>query len=246
MRPSRSVVWRSLLALSLAVPLATQVAAHQGDAASVSTAPRAAHGSVAAQPQRVYTPAPQGELPTNLPSGLVHPGSVLVAFRTPVQVDNTQRHVALAAGQSAPAADIAALSTVFDGLHTTAITHLFTNLPAAQLNATRARAEAATGHYVTDFTQVYQVSFDPSINDGVAANRLAASPLVSSAMPDFIFQTQSQRGGAPALAPGVGVHVLNVAPRQQSAIDRKRTAAHPGIARLNATTLPGNYSYTTD
>ena len=71
------------------------------------------------------------------------------------------------------------------GLHATSVRHLFTNIPAARLEAARTRAMRATHRSLIDLTQVYQVRFDPSINDGEAANRLQASGLVATAMPDY-------------------------------------------------------------
>ncbi|HWE60412.1 MAG TPA: hypothetical protein VHB98_01750, partial [Chloroflexota bacterium] len=167
---------------------------------------------------------PQQDFPTNLPTRLVHPGTVLVAFRAPVNVVGT--HIALAGGQGQfSTAAATSLSATLDALHTTRIVHILQGLPVDRLNAARARAEAATGRYITDFTQLYLVNFDPAINDGAAANRLARSPLVSSAMPDFLYHTPlHQAARAPA------------ATRQAAAI----TTTTPGVA---AATLPPNYSY---
>src|SRR5262245_44504682 len=130
----------------------------------------------------------QPRLPTNLTNRQVHPGSVLVAFRTPVRASGN--HVAPdGSGRTAASSnELNKLNGILDSLHATALRHLFTNIPAAALDAARAKAQAATGAYVTDLTQVYQVIFDPSINDGEAVNRLASSSLVSSVMPDWILR----------------------------------------------------------
>src|SRR4029077_309877 len=110
-------------------------------------------------------------------------GEALIAFKTPVAVAGTQ-FVANPAGNADPA-DLAALNQTLASLGTTNVQRLFTNISADQHNAARARAEAATGHFVTDFTQVYMVTFNPVNNAGAAANSLARSPLLSSAMPDW-------------------------------------------------------------
>src|SRR5262249_45606467 len=111
-----------------------------------------------------------------LPTHVAHPGSAIVAFNTPIQASGDQ--FAATAGTQAAGSDIAALNSTLSQLHATSVTHLFTNIPADQLAAARAKAMAATGHYVTDFTQVYQISYDPQINSGTAANDLAQSKLV--------------------------------------------------------------------
>ena len=102
----------------------------------------------------------QRSLPTNLSNRQVHPGSVLVAFRTPVQ--SSGAHVAAESGASVTAStpDLDQINRILDSLHATSVRHLFTNIPAATLNAARDRAVAATQAYVTDFTQVYQITFD--------------------------------------------------------------------------------------
>ena len=136
-------------------------------------------------------PSPQRPLPTNLPARLAHPGDVLVAFRAPVgvagaQVASTGTSGAYRVNVARAQVDVRALNRTLSGLRTTRLTRLFAGLDTTRLNAARQRAMAKTGRYVTDFTQVYQVSFDPKINDGKAANELARSPLVASASPNFI------------------------------------------------------------
>jgi hypothetical protein len=130
--------------------------------------------------------ATQRPYPPRLPSSVAHPGSAIVAFRTPVQAAG-DRFAASPQG-AAGASDIAALNQTLQNIGATSVRHLFTNVPAGELQAARARAQAATGTYVTDFTQVYQVTFNRTVPDGSAANQLAKSSLISSAMPDFVYR----------------------------------------------------------
>ncbi len=203
--------------------------------------PQTAYGAQAHDAQLVGDdpqPSPQRPLPTNLPATLAHPGSVLVAFLAPVGVTATHTRVASVGTSGAYHAntakartDVATLNQTLSGLGTTRITHLFAGLDATALNAARARAMAKTGRYITDFTQVYQVSFDPKINDGKAANELARSPLVASASPDFILpKPVAQRDGLPAAT------MAREAPGAHAAATRSRAAA---------LAIP-NYSYVTD
>ena len=77
----------------------------------------------------------------------------------------------------------------------------------------------ATGGYVTDLTQVYQVTFDPSINDGDAANRLETSGLVWTAMPDIKYHVPTHTEKAAS-------HTTSTKPKtvkrttKKSAVDR--------------------------
>src|SRR5262245_40768498 len=142
-------------------------------ALSVTGAALGLTASASAATQRAY-PA--------LPAGVAHKGSAIVAFNTPVQAANG-RFVS----SQASAADLNALNATLASIGATSVGHLFTNLPADELQAARAQAEQAEGRAVTDFTQVYQVTYNPAVNAGTAANDLAKSKLVSSAMPDWIF-----------------------------------------------------------
>jgi hypothetical protein len=166
-----------------------------------------------------------------LPTNVAHAGSAIVAFKTPIQASGDQ--FAATAGTQAASSDIAALNSTLSQLKASSVKQLFTNIPADQLAQARAQAMAATGQYVTDFTQVYQISYDPQINSGDAANDLAQSKLISSAMPDWIFhkptdpskQSKSQRKAA------------------LKAMTRARAAAQPNP---NAAALPKNAGYITD
>jgi hypothetical protein len=172
----------------------------------------------------------QPRLPTNLNNRQVHPGSVLVAFRTPVRASGNHVAPDSSGRATASSSELNQLNNVLDSLRAIEVRHLFANIPAAALNTARARAEAATGAYVTDLTQVYQVTFDPSINDGEAVNRLAASSLVSSAMPDWIFHVQPHEQAA-AVA-GAAVQAV--------------TAARAAGSQASLLTLPPNYGYISD
>jgi len=201
--------------------------------------PQTAYGAQAHAAQRVGDdpqPSPQRSLPTNLPATLAHPGDVLVAFRAPVGVTATRVASAGTSGAyhanaATAQTDVATLNQTLSGLGTTRITHLFAGIDATALNAARARAMAKTGRYITDFTQVYQVSFDPKINDGKAANELARSPLVASASPDFILpKPVVQKDGLPA-----------------ATTPREAPGAHAAVTRSRAAALAiPNYSYVTD
>jgi hypothetical protein len=182
------------------------------------------------QPVVSMAQARQRPLPTNLSSRQVHPGSVVVAFRAPVRASG--KHIA-ASGTGLSAAannELNTLNRTLDSLRTKQVRHLFSNIPAATLNAARAKAQAATGEDITDFTQVYQIIFDPSINDGEAVNRLASSGLVSSAMPDWIYHQPPHEKARP-LTQAASVAVA---------------AARAAGSRSGLLTLPPNYSYISD
>jgi hypothetical protein len=170
------------------------------------------------------TPAKGPLYPTAIPREVAHPGSVIVAFRTPVtahgaRVDRETR-------TRASDADVARTNQALTALGAVSVDHLLTNIPAATLDAARARAERATHASLTDFTQVYQVRFDPRVNPGAAANRMAQAPLVSSAMPDFLFRSVSQN--------------------QQAATARPARAAAAAPTAPTAAGLPANAAYVTD
>src|SRR4029079_4033432 len=97
-------------------------------------------GTAAAANQRVC--------PARLPAGVAHPGSAIVAFKTPVTASG-DRFAASPAG-NAGASAIAQLNSALSPIGATHVRRLFTNTPADQLAAARARAEAATGKFVTD------------------------------------------------------------------------------------------------
>lgn len=172
---------------------------------------------------------PQQRLyPAHLPGNLVHKGSVIVAFRTPVAARG--RHFARNSRGHASAAQLDAFNKTLAALHATSVRRLFTNVPAATLNAARARAQAATHAYVTDFTQIYQIRYSPSINAGEAANRLGKSSLLSSAMPDWRYKVPSD-------------------PAKLSATARQKALTAPRASTTTSPTtggLPGNYSFRTD
>ena len=181
-------------------------------------------GTAMAATQRIY--------PAKLPADIAHPGSAIVAFKTPVTAAGD--HFAASPSGNAGAADIAALNSALSSIGARAVRRLFTNVPADQLAAARARAEAATGKFVTDFTQVYQVVYDPKVASGTAANALARSPIVSAAMPDFIFKgpkdpaklTRAQRKAA------------------LKAAARARAADHPQSSDVSS--LPRNEAFRSD
>ncbi|HZC52078.1 MAG TPA: S8 family serine peptidase, partial [Mycobacterium sp.] len=167
----------------------------------------------------------------HLPASSVYPGSVLVAFRAPVSVSgariNTTADGARRAGL--PPASVATetdrVNNVLAGLHATSVQRLFTNIPAAKLQAARERAMRATGRYLTDLTQTYLVRFSPSLNDGAAANRLQTSGLVWTATPNFKLQKPMHEAASPISRPG---------------------AAPVSGSSSSAAGLPPNYSYATD
>src|SRR5262249_16635266 len=172
----------------------------------------------------------QPRLPTNLTNRQAHPGSVLVAFRIPVRANGNHVAPGGSGGTTPSSSELNKFNGILHSLHTTELRHLFSNIPAGALGAARAKAQAATGAYVTDLTQVYQVIFDPSINDGEAVNRLASSSLISSAMPDWI---------------------LRVPPHEQPSADARAavqagTPARAGGVGPSALTLPPNYGYISD
>jgi hypothetical protein len=181
-------------------------------------------GTAAAANQRVY--------PARLPADIAHPGSAIVAFRTPVTASGD--HFAASPSGNAGASDIAQLNSALSSIGATHVRRLFTNIPADQLAAARARAEAATGKFVTDFTQVYQVVYDPKVASGEAANELARSPLVSAAMPDWIFKGPKD----PAKLSGA----QRKAALKASA--RARAADHPQSS--DVASLPRNDAYRSD
>ncbi len=181
----------------------------------------------------------QAKHATNLPASSVHAGSVIVAFRGAVTTSG--HHVSIsansarAAGFDATAASNEAkhVNSILDGLGATSVKHLFTNIPASKLNAARASAMKASGHYITDFTQVYQVTFNPKINDGEAANRLQSSGLVWTAMPDFKYQTTVQKNPQ-----ATNEHFTKQVMPKASAAAKKSNST--------AASLPPNYGYTSD
>jgi Subtilase family len=211
--------WRCrLLAACLALLVAIAYVA--------SSPPARVHAAgFAAAKQRLY--------PANLPSQVAHPGSLLVAFRTPVVARNNRfEHDSRG---SASDQQLAAVNQALTGIGAIGIDHLFTNVPAATLDAARAKTEAATHAFVTDFTQVYQVRFNPAINSGVAANRMTgSSSLISSAMPNFVMQPPS-RGEAQALSP---------AAVQQALAAPRAAGVSPGA--VSASGLPTNSGYQSD
>ncbi len=160
-----------------------------------------------------------------------------MAFNTPVQAANGQ-FAAAPSSQADPAA-LSALNATLASIGATRVDRLFTNLPAAELQAARAQAEAAEGKTLTDFTQIYQVTYNPAINAGTAANDIAKSKLVSSAMPDWIFTkptdpnklTRAQRKTAQAALTKARV------------ADKGATAPAPVS---NAASLPKNAAYISD
>ena len=91
----------------------------------------------------------------------------------------------------------------------------------------------ATGGYVTDLTQVYQVTFDPSINDGDAANRLETSGLVWTAMPDIKYHVPTHTEKAAS-------HTTSTKPKTVKRSTKKSAST------ASAAALPVNYSYATD
>jgi hypothetical protein len=216
--------FRSMPRRSIAAICAAAIAV-AGAATSVALA-----GPSAAATARLVVP--QHALHSiHLPSSGVHPGSVLVAFRAPVSVSGARIHSTAQGAESAglPVAAVmnetARVNAVLAGLHATGVRHLFTNIPAAQLESARAKAMKATGRYLTDLTQMYEVTFAPSINDGDAANRLQSSGLVYTAMPNLKYKVPArEKATTPA-------HV-------QAAV-----AAAPAST---SGSLPPNYSYATD
>ncbi|HEX2785361.1 MAG TPA: S8 family serine peptidase [Ilumatobacteraceae bacterium] len=185
-------------------------------------------------PAKAFVPPPNRQYPVNLPSTLAHPGSVIVAFKTPVAAAGDR--VSGDGSGSAATTDLDAINATLAGLNATSVHHLFTNIPADKLAAARSTAEADTGAYVTDFTQVYEVSFAADVNPGEAANQLSQSALVSAAMPDWIFKVPSNDRAT-----------LSAVQVQQAlaAVDAARNApASNGTP--NAASLPTNDAYRTD
>lgn len=187
-------------------------------------------------PAVVYAAPPKPTLPTNLSKDQAHPGAALVAFRTPVKVSGHK--IGRGGDSNASDDELNALNKTLDGLGATSVKHLFSNIPAAALNDARAKAEADTGAFVTDFTQVYLIKFNPSINPGEAVNRLATSPLITSAMPDLVFRQP--------------VHekpILTQA-QVQAALNAPRASVVSNMARMAGpaptVNLPVNYSYKND
>jgi hypothetical protein len=179
-------------------------------------------------PAPAYAAPRQRPIPYRLNAGEVHPGSVVVAFRGAARPQGGH----LLGVDNASAQDVDALNNVLDGLGTTQIIHLFANLPAGQLNAMRARAMAATGRYITDFTQVYQIKFNPAIDSADAVNRLIASDLVTAATPDWIYRQPSHEQA-------------RLAPAQVQAALHAPRAAVAGV-RSSTASLPPNYAYASD
>jgi hypothetical protein len=179
----------------------------------------------------VASAANQRLYPATLPADVAHPGSAIVAFSTPVQAAGSR--FAPSPSGSAGAPDVAALNSTLSSLGATSVKHLFTNVPADQLAAARAQAQAATGRFVTDFTQVYQVAYDPKVNAGEAANELAQSKLVSAAMPDWIYRKPKD----PAKLSSAQ------AKRARAALSRAKAAQQ---AQADAARLPRNSAYRSD
>ncbi|WP_028060846.1 S8 family serine peptidase [Candidatus Solirubrobacter pratensis] len=177
----------------------------------------------------VASAANQRLYPATLPADVAHPGSAIIAFSTPVQAAGARFAPSPAGG--AGAADVAALNSTLSSLGATSVEHLFTNVPAAQLAAARAQAQAATGRFVTDFTQVYQVAYDPKVNAGEAADELAKSKLLSAAMPDWIYRKPKD----PARLSRAQ------AKRARAALSRAKASQKP-----DAAALPRNSAYRTD
>jgi hypothetical protein len=184
------------------------------------------------------SPPVQRLYPTTLPSQIAHPGSAIVAFRTPVS--SSGNRFTHGAGGSAGTADLNAINQTLASIGASNVKHLFTNFPADQLNAARAQAEATTGQFVTDFTQVYQVTYDPKVNPGLAANKLAQSKLVSAAMPDWVYRTPQD----PAKLSKAQVRTA------LAAVAKAKTANHhgdgPSAPAPSTTALPPNAAYRTD
>ena len=101
--------------------------------------------------------------------------------------------------------------------------------------------DAGDARSLIDLTQVYQVRFDPSINDGEAANRLQASGLVATAMPDYRLRTPPHEQAPTSTRPLAARAAVRRAAAAR-AFARRRAAAPTGSAAL----LPPNYSYATD
>ena len=180
----------------------------------------------------VASAAKQRPYPAVLPPGVSHPGSAIVAFSTPVQA--TGDHFAASPAGAAGAADVAALNSTLSSIGTTSVKHLFGNVPADQLAAARAQAQAATGRFVTDFTQVYQIVYNPKVNSGEAANELAQSKLISAAMPDFIYRKPVEKN-----------KLTRAQARQaRAALARAKAASQP--APSDAAALPKNAAYRSD
>jgi Subtilase family len=187
------------------------------------------HGDVrAASPP---APTKQRLYPNFLPASVAHPGSAIVAFRTPVSAQGNR--FGRGRGSGASDEELASINQTLAGLGADSVSQLFTNIPAAKLNAARARAQASTNAYVTDFTQVYEVSYNPAINPGDAANRLASSSLVTSAMPNWRFKVPSDP--APLTPSQVEQALADVA-----------AARAGGSTGIDASGLPTNAAYRTD
>ncbi len=235
----RQSTWRILLTSGVILALITQATSMRAASASGHLGAAQRQAVAMAQPHD-YTPPPQRPWATNLPATLVHSGVALVAFRTPVYLAAGGTRVALSDAAAASRIHVDSVSAdafngILDGLGTTNVEHLFAGLDATRLASARARAEAATGAYVTDFTQVYLVHFDPAINPGDAANRLARSPLVSSAMPNFKYHVpQRARAVSPAARP-----ILSRLSRVPHARVGRRVNGLPPQ-------LPDNYGYVSD
>src|SRR4051812_50199389 len=80
-------------------------------------------GTAAAANQRVY--------PARLPADIAHPGSAIVAFKTPVTAAGD--HFAASPSGNAGASDIAALNSALASIGATGVRHLFPNVPPPQL-----------------------------------------------------------------------------------------------------------------
>src|SRR2546423_3044898 len=133
---------------------------------ALAVATSAVHGAAASPPP----PAPR-RYPV-LPASVAHPGTILMALSSPVAATGAR---VVAAATRTSAADVGTLNAALASIGTTGVHRLFTNVPADQLDAARAKAEAATGAFVTDFTQVYRVDFDPAVNPDRKSTRLNSS-----------------------------------------------------------------------
>ncbi len=178
--------------------------------------------------------APRQRRYPNLPASVAHPGSLLVAFQTPVQTSGAR--VAKTAAGSTVDPNVASFNNALAAIGATSMSRLLTNIPADQLNAARARTEATTGAFVTDFTQLYQVRFSPKVNSGQAANLLAASPLVSSAMPDWIF----------TVPPQDNEQLTAAQIKDALAAVQQARQAQPALGSPSAASLPTNAAYRKD
>jgi hypothetical protein len=201
-------------------------------AAMASAAVMVVSLSAGSSPVAAFTPPPNRHYPGNLPTTIAHPGSVIVAFKTPVASAGDR----VSGNGTASASDVDAINATLAGLNATSVRHLFTSIPADKLAAARAKAEAATNAYVTDFSQVYQVTFAADVNPGEAANQLGKSALVSSAMPDWIYKVPSNDHATLS-----ATQIQQAVAAVQQARDKQQPTGTP-----DAAALPGSDAYRTD